>query len=372
MLREVARAIRHHPMLKDADGLWNAVRKAYHLALALGGPSFTNFINRQRYPTWRKLRSKGIAISNWDYFGDPQTFLQKALQNEYINKDTPEQIWTNLLQLCSQLKIPRAAERIEKYRRRHFSVTSGTMHIDQRSRLTVNVPYSHDEKYFNMIAPRIIAGRLYPVLHPKSVVDVGCGLGTFLRAFKELGAETILGIDGEWVDRKLLSKNISLAEFKLADLQEDFSMNVRFDLVISLEVAEHLRPESAERFVNNLVALGDVILFSGATPITWFDSSHLNNQWPDYWSDRFAAHDYFMQDIVRHIFYNNHDVDSWYRTNMFLVTKGKNEQLSRKLLQISPENVDAMKIGDTFYPILSKGRFDQYINKGIRSDVKRW
>lgn len=217
MLREVARAIRHHPMLKDADGLWNAVRKAYHLALVLGGPSFTNFINRQRYPTWRKLRSKGIAISNWDYFGDPQTFLQKALQNEYINKDTPEQIWTNLLQLCSQLEIPRAAERIEKYRRRHFGVNSGTMHIDQRSRLTVDVPYSHDEKYFNMIAPRIIAGRLYPVLHPKSVVDVGCGLGTFLRAFKELGAETILGIDGEWVDRKLLSKNISLAEFKPAD-----------------------------------------------------------------------------------------------------------------------------------------------------------
>jgi len=219
MLREVARAIRHHPMLKDADGLWNAVRKAYHLPLALGGPSFTNFIDRQRYPTWRKLRSKGIAISNWDYFGDPQTFLQKALQNEYINKDTPGQIWTNLLQLCSQLKIPRAAERIEKYRRRHFGVNSGTMHIEQRTRSTVNVPYSHDEKYFNMIAPRIIAARLDPVLHPKSVVDVGCGLGTFLRAFKELGAETILGIDGEWVDRKLLSKNISLTEFKPADLQ---------------------------------------------------------------------------------------------------------------------------------------------------------
>ena len=88
MLREVARAIRHHPMLKDADGLWNAVRKAYHLPLSLGGPSFTNFIDRQRYPTWRKLRSKGIAISNWDYFGDPQTFLQKALRNECINEET--------------------------------------------------------------------------------------------------------------------------------------------------------------------------------------------------------------------------------------------------------------------------------------------
>ncbi len=318
--------------------------------------TLTDFIKThilKRRPTWRKLQSQGIAIANLDYFGDPQTFQQTALQNEYINKDTPEQIWTNLLQLCLELKVPRAAETIERYRQRHFGVNSGTTSINQRPQLTDDVPYSHDEIFHNMIAPRIIAGKLYPVLHPKTVVDVGCGLGTFLRAFKELGVETILGIDGEWVDRKLLSQHISLSEFKPADLQAGFSVNARFDLVISLEVAEHLRSESAERFVKNLVALGDVILFSAATPITWYDSSHLNNQWPDYWSDRFAAHGYLMQDVLRHIFHNNHDVCSWYRTNMFLVTKGKNEQLSRKLLQISPSNVDAMKTGDTFYPILS-------------------
>lgn len=317
------------------------------------------FINRHilhRYPYWQKLRFKGIEITNWDYFGDPQTFLQQALQNEYINEDTPEQIWTNLLQLCLQLKVPRAAEQIEEYRQRYFGINSRTTNINKTPQLTDDVPYSHEEKFHNMIAPRIITRELYPVLRPKTVVDVGCGLGTFLLAFKELGTETILGIDGEWVDRKLLSKYISLSEFKTANLQAELSVNAKFDLVISLEVAEHLRPESAERFVKNLVALGDVILFSAATPITWFDSSHLNNQWPDYWSDKFAAHGYFMQDVVRHIFYNNNDVFSWYRTNMFLVTKGKNEQLSRKLLQMSPENLDAMKRGNTFYPILSKAR----------------
>jgi 2-polyprenyl-3-methyl-5-hydroxy-6-metoxy-1,4-benzoquinol methylase len=315
---------------------------------------FTNLIKkhvRARFPLLRKLRRPRIAKSNLDYFGDPQTFLERALQNEYISKDTPEQIWRNLFQVCSDLKVPCAAERIAKYRQQHFGVNSETASIGTSQ--PKDVPYTHDELFFNMVAPRIIAGKLYSVLRPKSVIDVGCGLGTFLRAFKELGVETILGIDGDWVDRKQLSKHISLSEFRPADLQADFSVDARFDLVISLEVAEHLCPESAERFVKNLVALGDTILFSAATPLTWFDSSHLNNQWPDYWSEKFAAHAYIMQDVVRHLFYGNEDVCPWYRTNMFLVTKGKREDLSAKLTQISPVNIREMKRREACYPLLT-------------------
>ena len=318
-----------------------------------------SFVNRyilHRYPYWRKLQIKGIEITNWDYFGEPETFLQQALQNQYINEDTPEQIWKNLLQLCLHLKVPQAAEQIEEYRQNHpqnISTNNNTL------QLVDSVPYAHEEKYHNMIAPRIIAGELYPILQPQSVVDVGCGLGTFLLAFKELGVENTLGIDGDWVDKNLLSKNIELSDFETKDLQADLAIDARFDLVISLEVAEHCHPDSADTFVKNLVELGDVILFSAATPITWFDSSHLNNQWPDYWSEKFATHGYLMQDVVRHLFYNNNDVFPWYRTNMFLVTKGENKQLSEKLLQVSPKNIEAIEKGKEFYPfypILSKAR----------------
>jgi len=37
VLRQIAKAIRHHPTLEGADGLWNVLRKPYHLALGLGG-----------------------------------------------------------------------------------------------------------------------------------------------------------------------------------------------------------------------------------------------------------------------------------------------------------------------------------------------
>ena len=91
--------------------------------------------------------------------------------------------------------------------------------------------------------------------------------------------------------------------------------------------------------VSSLGVCGDIILFSAATPLTWFDSSHLNNQWPDYWSEKFGAHGYIMRDVVWHLFYDNQDVRRWSRTKMFLVTNGKTEKLSAKLTQISPANI---------------------------------
>jgi 2-polyprenyl-3-methyl-5-hydroxy-6-metoxy-1,4-benzoquinol methylase len=37
-----------------------------------------------------------------------------------------------------------------------------------------------------------------------SVCDVGCGVGTWLRAFLEAGVQDIVGLDGYYVDKDLL------------------------------------------------------------------------------------------------------------------------------------------------------------------------
>lgn len=111
--------------------------------------------------------------------------------------------------------------------------------------------------------------QLGPVLNsyirPHSVVDVGCGFGAFLCAYQEEGVETILGIDGPWVDDDLLL--IGKADFMEADLELPLDLDSRFDLVISTEVAEHIPEASADAFVDTLTKLGDVILFSAA--ISW-------------------------------------------------------------------------------------------------------
>jgi len=48
------------------------------------------------------------------------------------------------------------------------------------------------------------AALLVDALAPQSVLDVGCGIGTWLRAFQTAGVEAIVGVDGPYVDRDQL------------------------------------------------------------------------------------------------------------------------------------------------------------------------
>ena len=183
----------------------------------------------------------------------------------------------------------------------------------------MNGKYVHLQETHNLKAPRQIVPEIMRLLNPSSVVDVGCGLGTFLYVFKEHGVLNVLGIDGPWVDRKLLQNYLTEDEFAEKDLEKEFTLDKQYDLVISLEVAEHLSPESADRFVKNLIGAGKLILFSAAIPMQG-GQRHVNEQWPTYWEEKFAKHDYVVHDVLRPIFWNNPDIFWWYKQNMVLIT----------------------------------------------------
>ena len=88
------------------------------------------------------------------------------------------------------------------------------------------------------------------------------------------------GVDGPYVDRcKLL---IDAGDFHAADLAAPIDLGRQFDLVQSLEVAEHLPAAKAEQFVETLTAHGSRILFSAAVPGQGGEN-HINEQLPDYW-----------------------------------------------------------------------------------------
>ena len=167
--------------------------------------------------------------------------------------------------------------------------------------------YIHTEKYHNIKAPKLIVDLFLEFYQPKSVVDVGCGIGTFLHCFKEKGINEVLGIDGDWVDPNLISKYLKESEFLVKDLEKPFMLNKKFDLVISLEVAEHLRPEYADQFIETLINLGDIILFSAAIPGQG-GTNHLNEQWPSYWQKKFNKHGFIFHDIFRPLIWENEDI----------------------------------------------------------------
>jgi SAM-dependent methyltransferase len=163
-----------------------------------------------------------------------------------------------------------------------------------------------------------IAPLLLDLVRPRSVIDVGCGVGTWTAVFRALGVEDVHGVDGEWVDRALLQ--IPVERFLPADLTRPIALDRAFDLVVSLEVAEHLPETAADTFVDSLVRLGPVVAFSAAIPHQG-GTHHVNEQWPSYWAARFGARGYVVIDAVRGLVWDRHDVDWYYAQNLLIYVR---------------------------------------------------
>ena len=153
---------------------------------------------------------------------------------------------------------------------------------------------------------------------PKSVVDVGCGVGTWLAACAANGVDEILGIDGDYVDVAKLQ--IPKQFFMAQDLLSPPPVKKRFDLAMSLEVGEHLPAESANKLVGYLTSLSDQVLFSAAIPGQG-GVHHVNEQWPTYWADMFASYGYVPLDPIRPLVWQNPVVERFYSQNAFLYLK---------------------------------------------------
>ena len=164
-------------------------------------------------------------------------------------------------------------------------------------------------------AARRIVAVLGTILPVRSVIDIGCARGTWLREWQAQCADEILGLDGDFVDRSKLE--IDPACFVVHDLAARFEQARRFDLAQSLEVAEHLAPERAASFVADLVALAPVVLFSAAPPGQGGEN-HLNEQPGEYWRRLFQTHDYVAIDCLRPLLTRENGIPAWYRYNIVL------------------------------------------------------
>jgi len=163
-----------------------------------------------------------------------------------------------------------------------------------------------------------------------SVADVGCGNGSWLSVFRESGVSRILGVDGDWIeiDRLLIPSEC----FRRVRLDQDLGIGECFDLAVSLEVAEHLPADRADSFVAGLCQLAPVVLFSAAVPYQG-GLNHVNEQWPDYWAERFARQGYRPIDTIRFAVWEDRDVTWWYKQNLLLFANDEvliqNEKLAK-------------------------------------------
>jgi hypothetical protein len=157
----------------------------------------------------------------------------------------------------------------------------------------------------------------------KSAIDVGCGVGTFLSVLEENGCTAIKGIDGPWVDPKLLQINNSF--FEVADLAGKLTAEHRYDLAICLEVAEHIPEDNANELISFLCESGKYVLFSAAIPGQGGEN-HVNEQWQEYWREKFRANGYEARDLIREKIWNDPQIPYWYCQNILVYSNDSNFQ----------------------------------------------
>jgi hypothetical protein len=117
--------------------------------------------------------------------------------------------------------------------------------------------------------------------------------------------------------------------------------------------------------VEDLTRHGSLVMFSAAIP-SQGGENHLNEQWPSYWADLFAAKGYVAVDCLRRRIWDDERVAFWYAQNLVLyVTPERLEQLpalkrEHDLLQ--------GRVPSLVHPSL----FRWYVDWGISECKRRW
>ena len=178
----------------------------------------------------------------------------------------------------------------------------------------------YDDAFFNSTTPgslaaaKVIVPLLIEFVEPRSVVDIGCGRGAWLKVFAEHGVERLCGIDGSSRDLTFLGEGVRFIE---ANLGSDFIIPGVYDLAVCVEVAEHLPAARSRYLVEQLTAAAPLVAFSAAIP-SQGGLGHINEQWPSYWCNLFEEQGFKLVDPIRPLIRNDASVPWWYRQNLML------------------------------------------------------
>ncbi|WP_205082754.1 methyltransferase domain-containing protein [Paracraurococcus ruber] len=175
----------------------------------------------------------------------------------------------------------------------------------------------HWQNLFVDVAPfRFVA----ELLQPASVLDIGCGVGAYLDLFRRCGATTVLGLDGMSAAASVLRDD----EYRVADLALPQDLGRRFDLVLCLEVAEHLDAAAHATLVETIARHAAGMVVFSAADLGQPGHGHISCKPVADWLALWAAHgwspDYGLSCAMRAL-----STLSWFRRNLLVLRRGPAE-----------------------------------------------
>ena len=142
------------------------------------------------------------------------------------------------------------------------------------------------KRQLNLNLARII----YEYFKPTSVVDFGCGIGSYLEVFKSNGCD-IRGFEYGYDAAKPQYDKVGITEEEITfgDVTTEIALDRTYDLSVCIEVAEHIPYSKSDTLVDNIVNSvkeDGVIIFTAAQKGQG-GTGHINCQHPQFWCDKF-------------------------------------------------------------------------------------
>ncbi len=152
--------------------------------------------------------------------------------------------------------------------------------------------------------------RFFRYAHGKKVLDIGCGGGVMVNAFRRLGADAH-GADISWNSIQFARQNFPRCTFYCENFDVMRHRNIRFDFMFTSELMEHIAgPHECLRMINALSKPGTVVYVAtpdaghAAVPedifawgdicppehLQWFNQSNLAKVFDEYGFDLLKAY----------------------------------------------------------------------------------
>lgn len=185
---------------------------------------------------------------------------------------------------------------------------------------------NYSNEYFNKHcngsynSAKIVLKLISSIYEPQTVVDFGCGVGSWLKAAKEIFNGKVLGFDTHIYDG--FNMNIDKSEYSMLDITIPLNTTKMFDMAICVEVLEHIEEKYSDEVIKTLCKQSEFIIFSAAVPLQG-GTGHVNEQPISYWANKFSKHGYLAIDYLRPHIWNNENVDLWYRNNIIIYVSEK-------------------------------------------------